>query len=66
MAATAIRLSGHIEASYNPLHQADTLQKVFSFVGVGEYLYITTVCSLWRAQYAQVEDTTVGEPVISM
>jgi hypothetical protein len=48
----------------SPLQQADTLQKVLSYVGAGEHLFVAAVCSLWRTQYAEVEDMTVGEPVV--
>jgi hypothetical protein len=64
MAATAIQISGRTRMRHDTLQQLDILQKMFAFVGAGEHLYIATVCTWWRAQHAQVEDTTVGEFVI--
>jgi hypothetical protein len=41
-------------SSSNPLYGIDVLQQVLSYVGPGQHLFLSAVCSLWRAVYPTV------------
>jgi hypothetical protein len=42
-----------------PLYVVGILQRVLSYAGPGHWLFLSTVCSLWRDVYCRVSDKTL-------